>query len=89
MNSSWRKKVRLFWIYYKQFILVGVYGAQKLSTSAPTHNQDEAKRKEHAKEFYGSAAEKIMQLENQMNLKFEQIHVEKNATLWPSIPLRF
>lgn len=85
----------MFFYYLKLYLLskllflVGVHGVQQLSTSAPTHNQDDAKRKAHRTELYGSAQEKISQLENQQNLQFEQVHKQTNAVLWPNIALRF
>lgn len=69
--------------------LVDIYGVRQLTTSAPTHNQDNAKRAAQMSELYGSAQEKISQLEDQQNLLFEQVHKQTGAILWPNIPLQF
>jgi hypothetical protein len=59
------------------------------NTSAPTHNQDEIKRKARMEKLYGSNSEKIAHLEAQINNKFEQTHKETDPKLWPNIPMRF
>ncbi|KAI6191120.1 hypothetical protein M3Y97_00193400 [Aphelenchoides bicaudatus] len=67
---------------------IGVHGVSKPTTSAPTHNQDEAKRKAQMQDLYGSSYEKVAQLEAQLNNRFETLYKELDPNLWPNIPMK-
>ncbi|KAI6224879.1 hypothetical protein M3Y95_00799300 [Aphelenchoides besseyi] len=68
---------------------IGVHGAQKPTTSAPTQNSQEQMEKRRNRRLYGLSAMQIEQQEAELHTRFERLLSSTNATMWPNIPLRF
>ncbi|KAI6180874.1 hypothetical protein M3Y98_00768400 [Aphelenchoides besseyi] len=68
---------------------IGVHGAQKPTTSAPTQNSKEQMEKLRNRQLYGLSTMQIEQQEAELHTRFERLLSLTSATMWPNIPLRF
>ena len=69
-------------------ILVGVYASRRETTTLPPAEQvGKAKLREY-ETLYGSDARRILSLEADVQMKFDECYNAEKPPLWPNIPLK-